>query len=153
MSIEAKRGWNWMLWVGFALSLVAFTSYFFLFVQFPSTRNFPSVNLALFALAGGLLTMGLRRAFRHPEMYHGKVFGPILAGLSVLVTGLFIFSVFVVGRQMPASSGAPHVGAKAPDFTLLDTARNPVSLESLLTQPLHGVAPKGVMLVFYRGYW
>ena len=64
-----------MLWVGFALSLVAFTSYFFLFVQFPSTRNFPSVNLALFALAGGLLTMGLRRAFRHSEMYHGKVFG------------------------------------------------------------------------------
>jgi hypothetical protein len=153
MSTEAKRGWNWMLWVGFALSVVAFTSYFFLFVQFLSTRNLPSVNLALFALAGVLLTMGLRRAFHRSAMYRGKVFGSIFAGLSVLIAGLFIFSIFVAGWQMPASSGAPHVGTKAPDFTLLDTAKNPMSLESLLTQPLHGVAPKGLMLVFYRGYW
>ena len=142
-----------MLWVGFALSVAAFTSYFFWFVQFPSTRNFPWANLALFALAGGALTMGLRRAFRHPEVYRGKVFGLLFAALSVFVAGLFVFSIFIAGRQMPASSGAPHEGARAPDFTLLDTARNPVSLESLLTQPLHGVAPKGVMLVFYRGYW
>jgi len=153
MDTDAKRCWNWMLWVGFALSLLAFVSYFSFFVQFPWTRNFPWANLLLFALAAGLLAMGMRRAFRLPEQYRGKFVGSILAGLSVLILGLFVFSIFIGGRRMPASAAAPHVGAKAPDFTLTDTDNKTVSLASLLTEPVHGAAPKGVMLVFYRGYW
>jgi hypothetical protein len=53
MTSEAKRGWNWRLWAGFLLSVLAFGSYFFFFVEFPLTRNFPSANLLLFALAAG----------------------------------------------------------------------------------------------------
>ncbi len=138
---------------GFMLALLAFLSYFLFFVQFALTRNFPWMNLLLFAVAAGLLWVGIRRAFRSPALYRGKIFGPILAVLSVLIFGFFAFAIFVAGRQMPASAAAPHVGAKAPDFTLTDSANKPVSLAALLATPLHGAAPRGVLLVFYRGYW
>ena len=52
-----------------------------------------------------------------------------------------------------ASVGAPQVGQKAPDFTLSDTSNKPMSLAGLLTQPINGKSPKGVLLIFYRGYW
>jgi len=54
---------------------------------------------------------------------------------------------------LPESKGAPKVGQKAPEFTLVDTSRKPVSLAELLSTPINGNAPKGVLLVFYRGYW
>ncbi|MEA2344903.1 MAG: hypothetical protein QOF63_3072, partial [Thermoanaerobaculia bacterium] len=41
------------------------------------------------------------------------------------------------------------VGAKAPDFVLLDINRKPVALAQLLAASSN----KGVILVFYRGYW
>jgi hypothetical protein len=153
MATEATRGWNWLLWAGFVLSVIAFLSYFSFFVEFSSTRNFPWANLLLFAIATGLLAVGIRRAFRRPQAYRGKIFGPILAGLSGLILGFFVFAIFVFARHMPASAAAPHIGAKAPDFTLTDSDNKPVSLANLLTQPVGGAAPKGVMLVFYRGYW
>src|SRR5262249_11784828 len=114
MDTDAKRCWNWMLWVGFALSLLAFVSYFSFFVQFPWTRNFPWANLLLFALAAGLLAMGMRRAFRLPEQYRGKFVGSILAGLSVLILGLFVFSIFIGGRRMPADLAPPDTRRDRP---------------------------------------
>ena len=153
MSTDGKPGWNWLLWAGFVLSVIAFLSYFAFFVEFPSTRNFPWANLLLFAIAAGLLSMGIRRAFQRPQGYRGKIFGPTLAGLSGLIFGFFVFAIFVAARHMPASAAAPRVGAAAPEFTLTDSDNKPVSLASLLTQPIGGAAPKGVMLVFYRGYW
>ncbi len=153
MTIDAKRGWNWLLWAGFVLSVMAFISYFSFFVEFASTRNFPWINLLLFAVGATFLAVGIRRAFRLPELYRGRIFGSILAGLSVLIFGLFVFSIFVVGRQMPASAAAPRVGAKAPEFTLMDSDDKNMSLAGLLTEPVRGAAPRGVILVFYRGYW
>ncbi len=153
MTPVAERRWNWLLWAGFLLSVLAFFSYFFFFAQFPLTRNFPWANLLLFAFAAGFLAVGILRAFRRSELYRGKVLGPILAGLTVLIFGAFAFLMFIVARQLPSSSGAPRAGAKVPDFTLMDTGSKPVSLTELLTAPVHGAAPKGVMLVFYRGYW
>jgi len=153
MNAAAERRWNWPLWAGFLLAVLAFLSYFFFFVQFVLTRNFPWMNLLLFAVAAGLLWVGIRRAFRNPALYRGKVFGPILAVLSVFIFGFFAFAIFVAGRQMPASVAAPPVGAKAPDFTLTDAGNKSVSLAELLAAPLHGAAPRGVLLVFYRGYW
>ncbi len=153
MATDAKRGWNWLLWAGFVLSVIAFLSYFAFFVEFPSTRNFPWANLLLFVIAAGLFAAGIRRAFRRPLSYRGKIFGPILAGLSTLILGFFVFAIFVAARHMPASAAAPRVGARAPDFTLTDSDNKLVSLASLLTGPVGGAAPKGVMLVFYRGYW
>src|SRR5262249_53099785 len=148
-----RRRWNWPLWAGFLIAILAFLSYFFLFVQFASTRNFPWMNLILFAGALGLVFLGLRRAFGSPAAYRGKISGPILAVLSVFILAAFLYAVFVAGRALPASAAAPPVGSKAPDFTLADTGSQLVSLAQLETTPVHGAAPRGVLLVFYRGYW
>lgn len=153
MNEPIARRWNWPLWAGVLLALLAFFSYFLFFAQFPLTRNFPWANLLLFSLAAALLATGTDRAFRRTEVYKGKVLGPILSGVSVLIFGAFIFLIFIVSRQLPASANAPRVGTKAPEFSLLDTSQKRVALAELLTSPLNGAPPKGVLLVFYRGYW
>ncbi|MGH9967289.1 MAG: hypothetical protein ACREBG_05585 [Pyrinomonadaceae bacterium] len=144
---------NWQIWAGFLLSLAALVSYPFVFVRFPVTRDFPWVNLLLFLIAAAFLLVGVRRAFAADRPRRSKIAGSILATLSVLIFGLFIFSTFILSRQLPSSAGAPKIGQKAPDFSLADTNGKPVSLSELLSSPIDGTAPKGVLLVFYRGYW
>jgi len=149
-----KRLWNWRLWAGFLLCLVGFASFLF-FARFPITRDVPWANFLLFAVGGVLSFIGLKRAFGQPQQYRGKIAGPILGTLSLLAVGFFCFIVFYMTKQLPVSSGAPRVRQKAPEFVLPDTTNQPVSLTSLLSAPLAGaqVPPKGVVLVFYRGYW
>lgn len=149
------RRFNWPIWAGFLLSLIAFFSYFLVFVWFPVTRDFPWANLLLFALAAALLLVGVRRAFSSERLHprRSKIGGTILATLSVAIFGFFIFSTFFMARSLPASHNAPQAGRNAPDFTLSDTNGKPVSLSELLASPMNGKAPKGVLLVFYRGYW
>lgn len=146
---------NWPLWLGFLLTLGAFLSYFFIFVMFPVTRDFPWASLVLFVIAGVLLFMGLRRGFaaERPHPIRSKIVTLIFSLLSVVVFALFVFTIFIGGRWLPASKGAPHVGQRVPDFTLPDTSGKQVSLNELLTTPINGKAPKGVLLMFYRGYW
>ena len=152
-----KRRQNWPLWVGFLVSVVAFVSYFLFFAQFPLTRDFPWVNFLLFVAAALLLAAGLRRVWGRPSSYHGKVSGPILATMSTVILGFFCFNVFVESRQLPAAVHAPQVGQKAPPFSLTDTSGRSESLSELLSTPIGASAPmrvpKGVLLVFYRGYW
>ena len=149
------RRLNWPLWAGFVLTIAAFLTYFFVFVQFPITRDFPWANLLIFLIAVVLIFAGVRRGFAsdRPRPILSKVVASIVATLSVVILGLFVFTIFVAGRWLPASKGAPQVGQRAPDFTLPDTNGNQVSLDELLTTPVNGSAPKGVLLVFYRGYW
>lgn len=148
---------NWPLWAGFLLSLIAFLSYFFVFVWFPVTRDFPWANLLLFAGAAALLLVGVRRAFApdRPKARRSKIVSAILATLSVAIFGFFVFSVFIMARQLPASHSAPRVGQKAPDFTLSDTNGKQVSLSGLLASrdEKAQTTPKAVLLIFYRGYW
>jgi hypothetical protein len=146
---------NWPLWLGFLLKLGTFLSYFFIFVVFPFTRDFPWANLLLFVIAAVLLFMGLRRGFAsdRPHPTRSKIVSSIVSGLSLLVIALFVFTIFIGGRWLPASKGAPQVGQRAPDFSLPDSSGKTVSLNELLTTPIDGKAPKGVLLVFYRGYW
>lgn len=146
---------NWPLWFGFLLTLGAFLSYFFIFVWFPFTRDFPWANLVLFVIAGVLLFMGVRRAFASdcPHRTRSRIVSSIVGALSLVVFALFVFTIFIGGRWLPASKGAPQVGQRAPDFSLPDTSGKTVSLNQLLTTPVNGNAPKGVLLVFYRGYW
>ena len=147
---------NWPLWAGFLLSLIAFLSYFFVFVWFPVTRDFPWANLLLFAGAAVLLLVGLRRAFGagRPRPTQSKIAGALLTLAGLAIFGFFVFAVFIMARQLPASHGAPQVGQKAPDFTLTDTNGKPVSLSGLLAaSDEQGKTPRGVLLVFYRGYW
>jgi hypothetical protein len=71
----------------------------------------------------------------------------------LLFFGLFIFSFYVAARWLPPSHGAPQVGQKAPEFTLTDANGKSVALSQLLTQPIDGKSPQGVLLIFYRGDW
>jgi hypothetical protein len=154
---------NWQIWLGFLISIFAFLSYFILFVNWAVTRDFPWANLLLFGIALALVFIGIRRAFQPGRRLISKILGPVLATLSVLALGMFIFVAFVASRWLPASTHAPQVGQKAPDFTLVDTTNKTVSLSELLTKPLESVRPamvkeparlpKGVLLIFYRGYW
>ena len=143
-----KRSWNWSLWLGFVVVVLALFSYQF-FVLFPITRDFPWVNLLLFAIGGLLLGLGLFRAYGHPAAYRGKIFGPLLTVLSLLMFGLFAYGLFFIARQMPPSTGAPQVGQKAPDFAVVDQDGNRVELNDLLSSP----STRAVLLIFYRGYW
>lgn len=147
------RSFNWPVWAGLLLSVFAFISYFFVFVRFPVTRDFPWANLLLFAVAAALVLVGVRRAFAPERRSAAKVAGLVAATLSVAVFGFFLFATFVMARWMPAAQGAPQVGRKAPEFSLPDTDGRAVSLSELLSTPVNGKAPKGVLLVFYRGYW
>jgi hypothetical protein len=152
--MPAKRSWNPILWVGFALVLVGFASYPFFFARFPITRDFPWANLALLALSVFLVCAGVVRAFRQPDVYRGKVSGSILGVLTVLLVGFF-----------PASHGAPKVGEMAPDFTLPDSQGNLVTLSAMLdssfapngstsaTAGTGSAQTAGTVLIFYRGYW
>jgi hypothetical protein len=133
---------NWPLWSGFALSVAAFVSYFEFLVRFPMMRDVPWLTFFLFAAAIMLLIIGLRRAStRRPLAW-------IVTILGTLIAAFFCFSI-MAGRKLPASEEAAGVGAKAPVFVLLDTNRKPVALQQLLTAP----GSKGVILIFYRGYW
>ena len=146
------RRFNWPLWLGFVLSVVTFFSYFAVFVWYPITRDFPWANLLLFLVAAVLLILGLRRGFASDKR-RSKIVAVVVTVLGVVVIAFFLMAFFVGGRMLPASKGAPQVGQKAPDFTLSDTSGKAVSLNELLTTPINGNAPKGVLLVFYRGYW
>ncbi len=146
------RRFNWPLWLGFLLSVVGVFSYLAVFVWYPVTRDFPWANLLLFAVAAVLLFVGVRRAFAS-DRRRSKIVASIVATLGVVVIALFLVGFFVGGRALPASKGAPQVGQKAPDFTLTDTGGKAVSLNELLSTPINGNPPKGVLLVFYRGYW
>ena len=144
---------NWQICAGFVLSLVAAFSYAFVFVRWPITREFPWANLVLFVVAFVLLFFGLRRAFKPDKRIVSKIFSVLAAGFGVFMLAALLFLIYVMGSWMPASTGAPQVGYKAPDFTLTDSNNKRVTLAQLLTEPINNKAPKGVLLIFYRGYW
>ena len=144
---------NWQIWAGFVLSLVAGFSYGLVFIRWPMTRDFPWANLLLFAVALVFLFLGLRRAFKPDKRIVSKIFSSLAAAFGVLLLAGFLFIIFVFGSWLPASAAAPQVGEKAPDFTLTDSNDKPVTLAQLLTEPVNNKSPKGVLLIFYRGYW
>ena len=144
---------NWPIWLGLLLSIFAFLSYPFVFVNWPITRDFPWANMCLFAIAMAVLLFGLRRAFRRERPRRSKVAAVIVTTLSVFILGVFVFTVFVASRWMPAALGAPHVGQRAPDFSLTDTNGKTLALSELLSAPINGKPANGVLLIFYRGYW
>ena len=150
-----KRSWNWSLWIGFFFVLAGFLSYTF-FARFPITRDFPWANFLLFGVGGIFLLVGLIRAFGKPQHYRGRIVGPILAALSVVVFGFFSYLIFYELRQLPASTRGPRVGERAPAFTLPDQDNNQVSLADLLSAPASSASTakaNAVLLIFYRGFW
>ena len=144
---------NWQIWAGFVLSLVAAFSYPFVFVRWPATREFPWANLVLFGIALVFLFFGLRRAFKPDKGIVSKIFSSLAAMFGLLLLAGLLFMIYVMGSWLPASTGAPHVGQKAPTFTLSDSSDKPVTLAQLLSEPVNDKPAKGVLLIFYRGYW
>lgn len=141
-----KRKWNWPIWIGFVATIGGLLSYGF-FARFPITRDFPWANLLLFGIGVALLAIGLFRAFGRPQLYRGKIFGTIFAALGVLMLAFFSYVFFYQLRQVPPSTGAPHIGQKAPEFTLANQDGRDVSLGELVSKS------KAVALIFYRGFW
>jgi amino acid transporter len=134
---------NWQLWSGLALSVAAFASYFLFFIRFPITRDMPWLTLILFVIAIVLLVIGLRKAAGR------RVLAWIVTIIGIGVAAFFCVAVLIGTKMLPPSTNAPAIGAKAPDFVLLDTNRRPVALAQLRAEP----GTKGVILIFYRGYW
>ena len=142
-----KRRRNILNGAGFAVILVAFVSYIPFFALFPSTRDVPWANYLLFLIGGALIAVGVRRAFRDSEHNRGKISGSILAALSVLLFALFVVSVTYYSKQIPSAETALGVSREAPPFVLADTAGKEISSADLLRDH------RGLVLVFYRGYW
>jgi len=142
-----KRRWNIAIWAGFAIVLASIISYIPVFALFPITRDIPWANYLLFAAGLGLLGVGLKRAFSDPQHYRGKISGSILGVLSLAIAGFFVVGVLYFSKQLPASPGAPRVGQPAPSFTLANSDGKQISLADLLK------GNRGVLLIFYRGYW
>jgi energy-coupling factor transporter transmembrane protein EcfT len=134
------RRFNWALWGGLLLAVLAFFSYFFFFAQFPLTRDVPWVSFLLLLIAAVLLVTGWRRAPR-------KILASIVTVLGFFVIGAFTFMVTAGSKNLPLSNRAPAVGQRAPAFALPDTQNRTVSLADALN------GSNGVLLVFYRGYW
>ncbi len=150
MPTRSARPVNWQIWAGLLLSLVTFISFRLVFVKFPITRDFPWVNLLLLVLSVIALVVGIRRAFapgRHQALR--RIVGTSVVFVSVTILAGFVFLVFVAARRLPASGGAPQIGQKVSDFTLVDVKNAPVSLSELLTSPIHSHPVKGVLLIFY----
>jgi len=149
-----NRLWNWRLWAGFGVSFLALVIYFLLIQK---TRAIFWGSLVLFVLSAALLISGLKRAYGQPQSYRGKIAGPILTVLGVLFLGVFGWGVSLAAKYFPAARNAPQVGQKAPEFITVDSHGNSVALVQLLStsMPTSGGSrtPKGVLLVFYRGYW
>jgi hypothetical protein len=148
----ARRAVNWPIWLSVPLAVATLYSYPFVFVRWPVTRDVPWVNLLLGAAAVTLAIAGVRRSFRRGWM--AKAAGVVAVAATIAAVGLFVYKVLILARELPASAHAPNVGQPAPEFTLADLNNQPVSLTSLRTTPLEGSRiPRGVLLIFYRGYW
>jgi hypothetical protein len=144
---------NWPIWLGFLVGIAASLTYFFLFLWIPTTRDTPVPTLLLYAISVVLLVIGVKRAFGRGRSLFSRILASVVALMGILMAVGFAFSFFVAARWIPASTGAPQVGQKAPEFTLTDTNNKQVSLTELLSTPINGKSPKGVVLIFYRGYW
>ncbi len=150
---QRKRSYH--VWIGFLLCVIGFLSYPFFFARYPITRDVPWVNFLILAAGLVFVALGLWRAFGRSQKYKGRVAGSILGVLSFALVGMFCFAIFFAAKQLPKSARAPKVGDKAPEFLLKDVNHQQTSLASLFATPLPKTQkpPKGVFLVFYRGYW
>jgi hypothetical protein len=149
-----KKRQNSFLWIGFGLTLVALAGYPLVFMKFAVTNDVPWPTYSLFVVALGFLVAGLRRAYAPDSEYRGRILASVLTFVSVAGMAFFLFAILVFSRQLPASHGTPQIGQRAPDFTLHDMNGRSVSLPALLQSHPAGAAPtRGVLLVFYRGYW
>lgn len=165
MTETLERRSNRAPWLALLLALAVIGLNFGMVFGLPGQKMIAWLTLLLGIAAALLGLLGIARAFAS-QRTGGKISSSILGVIALLICGLGIF-IWVHSRELPASSGAPHVGQKAPDFTLSDSNGNKVSLAQLLApaqsadQAGNAGAPnspaansqRAVLLIFYRGYW
>jgi hypothetical protein len=165
MTETLERRSNRAPWLALLLALAVIGLNFGMVLGLPGQGMIAWLTLLLGIGAALVGLLGIARAFG-PRRAGGKISSSILGVFALLICGLGIF-IWTHSRDLPASSGAPHVGQKAPDFTLSDSNGNKVSLARLLTPaqstdragnagaPNNAAAnsQKAVLLIFYRGYW
>ena len=145
-SPEALQRWpKRAAWLGLLITLFGFLSYFLYFCQFPVTRDFPIVNLAIVMLGAALTAIGCWGVFKHGQRPLRKAIAGVGFLFSFGIAGLLFWYVFSYSYQLPASADAPALEAAAPDFTLLDQNGEEVTLSEL--------RGKKVVIDFYRGNW
>jgi hypothetical protein len=150
-AVQERRS-NSAVWLGLILAVVSLLSQGLFFLKVPGQNALPWLSLVLATVAVILVLIGVKRAFFESQLYRGKVAGSIVTVISLLVFAVTVFG-FVTARKIPGTAGVPQVGQKAPDFTLVDTNGQKISLADLLSTPVGNAHPKAVLLVFYRGYW
>lgn len=146
-STNYMRGFNWQIIVGSLLSLFAFASVPLIFSQWSVSTDHRLLGIGLFGVAAIFVFVGLRRGFAVGRGKFSKIIAATLALVSGAVFALFVFLAFFMATSLPKSTGAPQVGQKAHEFSLADTTGKQVSLNGSL------IDKKGVLLIFYRGYW
>src|SRR5689334_8656582 len=116
----------------------------------PAPHAYPRMSVGLAIRAMVFLLAGLGRLLRTPVV---NVLGSILGLVTLLIVAVNVLA-FVTSHRLPASTKAPQIGQKAPEFTLPDTQGRPVALAQLFASDNPQAQPtKAVLLVFYRGYW
>jgi hypothetical protein len=165
MSEIAERRRNWAPWLALLFILIAIGLNAATFMTARGVLAILWLGLVTTVVALVYSIIGIKRAFGQSAVFGGKISSSTIGVLALLFCGLMAFAWFGA-RTLPASGGAPHVGQKAPEFTLADTQGNNVSLAQLLgrdgsiklaagagSSTLGTAPPKAVLLIFYRGYW
>jgi O-antigen/teichoic acid export membrane protein len=147
---------NSSLWLSLVLGLAAVACNFLFFLRPPAQAAIPWLSLALALAAFVFLGLGVTRLFGQPRGIAARIFGSVVALVSLIFAAGGTFG-FYKARAVPASADAPQIGQTVPAFTLADSGNRPVTLAELLAgssvDSASGVAPKAVLLIFYRGYW
>src|SRR5260370_13086071 len=102
-----KLRWNWLVWLGFVFSIVAFVSYFLVFARFPATRNVPWANFLLFGAGAAFLWTGLRRGFGGAEPFPRKILSSVLTLLSGFLFSALCFVFFHSTQPLPSFLRCP----------------------------------------------
>jgi hypothetical protein len=126
VSPAIRRPINSALWYGLLITLLGIASQFFYFLRPPRAVShvLPWINLLLPAIGLIFLFIGLARAFRRSAVYSGKVWGSCVTVIALLLLAGNVV-LFQKTRDVPNSAGAPQVGQRLPEFTLLDSSGHP----------------------------
>jgi hypothetical protein len=153
MSVSKEPHRYRLLWLGLLITVAGVLSNWLYFLALPGQGVLPWINLLLPAIGLIVLLVAVWRAFVSPETGGGKILAPVFAIFAAVVFSGSVWGLHHA-RDIPAGSGAPRVGEKAPDFTLASADGRATSLSQLLSEPMNDPArPKAVLLVFYRGFW